>query len=196
MHLKKVWNIYAEIFSRQTNVVVSFLWASFLLIQVLWLFDFQNQCALIKGIVKHPVKWPKDRRWIISSPKNKTQSTNHQVSYHLNVDCWSLLMVGPLFPLRCLSFMNECLGPECTLHTSDLVVFIRWENSINNALLVSKELTCGSRISQFMIKMSIIDRVLMILNVLQDMPLGLMDDIYLWCKNFSIRIDEVEEVND
>lgn len=47
-----------------------------------------------------------------------------------------------------------------------------------------------------MIKMSIIDGVLMILNVLQDMPLGLMDDIYLWCKNFSIRIDEVEEVND
>lgn len=30
----------------------------------------------------------------------------------------------------------------------------------------------------------------------QDMPLGLMDDIYEWCKNFSIRIDEVEEVND
>uniref|UniRef100_A0A671UIE4 NADH dehydrogenase [ubiquinone] iron-sulfur protein 2, mitochondrial n=1 Tax=Sparus aurata TaxID=8175 RepID=A0A671UIE4_SPAAU len=28
----------------------------------------------------------------------------------------------------------------------------------------------------------------------QDMPLGLMDDIYLWCKNFSIRIDEVEEM--
>lgn len=26
------------------------------------------------------------------------------------------------------------------------------------------------------------------------MPLGLMDDIYEWCKNFSIRIDEVEEV--
>ena len=23
-----------------------------------------------------------------------------------------------------------------------------------------------------------------------------MDDIYEWCKNFSIRIDEVEEVND
>lgn len=22
-----------------------------------------------------------------------------------------------------------------------------------------------------------------------------MDDIYEWCKNFSIRIDEVEEVN-
>ncbi len=33
-------------------------------------------------------------------------------------------------------------------------------------------------------------------NVLQDLPLGLMDDIYEWCKNFSIRIDEVEEVND
>lgn len=30
----------------------------------------------------------------------------------------------------------------------------------------------------------------------QDLPLGLMDDIYEWCKNFSIRIDEVEEVND
>lgn len=59
-----------------------------------------------------------------------------------------------------------------------------------------KHLTCRSSISQFMIKMSIIDGVLMILNVLQDMPLGLMDDIYLWCKNFSIRIDEVEEVND
>ncbi|KTG05116.1 hypothetical protein cypCar_00003133 [Cyprinus carpio] len=27
----------------------------------------------------------------------------------------------------------------------------------------------------------------------QDMPLGLMDDIYEWCKNFSIRLDEVEE---
>ncbi|CAB1345239.1 unnamed protein product, partial [Coregonus sp. 'balchen'] len=27
-----------------------------------------------------------------------------------------------------------------------------------------------------------------------DMPLGLMDDIYEWCKNFSIRIDEVEEM--
>lgn len=34
------------------------------------------------------------------------------------------------------------------------------------------------------------------LNVFQDMPLGLMDDIYEWCKNFSIRIDEVEEVNE
>lgn len=31
-------------------------------------------------------------------------------------------------------------------------------------------------------------------NVFQDLPLGLMDDIYEWCKNFSIRIDEVEEV--
>lgn len=30
--------------------------------------------------------------------------------------------------------------------------------------------------------------------MLQDLPLGLMDDIYEWCKNFSIRIDEVEEV--
>uniref|UniRef100_A0A8C6PTA1 NADH dehydrogenase [ubiquinone] iron-sulfur protein 2, mitochondrial n=1 Tax=Nothobranchius furzeri TaxID=105023 RepID=A0A8C6PTA1_NOTFU len=28
----------------------------------------------------------------------------------------------------------------------------------------------------------------------QDMPLGLMDDIYEWCKNFSLRIDEVEEM--
>nr|XP_015194584.1 PREDICTED: NADH dehydrogenase [ubiquinone] iron-sulfur protein 2, mitochondrial [Lepisosteus oculatus] len=28
----------------------------------------------------------------------------------------------------------------------------------------------------------------------QDMPLGLMDDIYEFCKNFSIRIDEVEEM--
>lgn len=27
------------------------------------------------------------------------------------------------------------------------------------------------------------------------MPLGLMDDIYEWCKNFSIRIDEVEEAS-
>lgn len=41
-----------------------------------------------------------------------------------------------------------------------------------------------------------ISEVLMILNVFQDMPVGLMDDIYEWCKNFSIRIDEVEEVND
>lgn len=38
--------------------------------------------------------------------------------------------------------------------------------------------------------------VLMVLNVFQDLPVGLMDDIYEWCKNFSIRIDEVEEVND
>ncbi len=30
--------------------------------------------------------------------------------------------------------------------------------------------------------------------LLQDLPLGLMDDIYEWSKNFSIRIDEVEEV--
>lgn len=29
----------------------------------------------------------------------------------------------------------------------------------------------------------------------QDFPLGLMDDIYEWCKNFSIRIDEVEEAS-
>ncbi|TRY94837.1 hypothetical protein DNTS_029912 [Danionella cerebrum] len=28
----------------------------------------------------------------------------------------------------------------------------------------------------------------------QDMPLGLMDDIYEWVKNFSIRLDEVEEL--
>uniref|UniRef100_K7FF38 NADH dehydrogenase [ubiquinone] iron-sulfur protein 2, mitochondrial n=1 Tax=Pelodiscus sinensis TaxID=13735 RepID=K7FF38_PELSI len=28
----------------------------------------------------------------------------------------------------------------------------------------------------------------------QDMPLGLMDDIYEFCKNFSIRIDELEEM--
>ncbi|XP_015253350.1 PREDICTED: NADH dehydrogenase [ubiquinone] iron-sulfur protein 2, mitochondrial [Cyprinodon variegatus] len=28
----------------------------------------------------------------------------------------------------------------------------------------------------------------------QDLPLGLMDDIYQWCKNFSLRIDEVEEM--
>uniref|UniRef100_A0A8D0AC33 NADH dehydrogenase [ubiquinone] iron-sulfur protein 2, mitochondrial n=1 Tax=Sander lucioperca TaxID=283035 RepID=A0A8D0AC33_SANLU len=28
----------------------------------------------------------------------------------------------------------------------------------------------------------------------QDLPVGLMDDIYEWCKNFSIRIDEVEEM--
>uniref|UniRef100_A0A8C5HBF7 NADH dehydrogenase [ubiquinone] iron-sulfur protein 2, mitochondrial n=1 Tax=Gouania willdenowi TaxID=441366 RepID=A0A8C5HBF7_GOUWI len=32
------------------------------------------------------------------------------------------------------------------------------------------------------------------LGLFQDMPLGLMDDIYEWCKNFSIRIDEVEEM--
>lgn len=38
--------------------------------------------------------------------------------------------------------------------------------------------------------------ILLYLNVFQDLPLGLMDDIYEWCKNFSIRIDEVEEVND
>lgn len=29
----------------------------------------------------------------------------------------------------------------------------------------------------------------------QDLPLGLMNDIYEWCKNFSIRIDEVEEAS-
>eukprot|EP00061_Rhincodon_typus_P010524 g34879.t1 len=29
-----------------------------------------------------------------------------------------------------------------------------------------------------------------------DLPLGLMDDIYEFIKNFSIRIDEVEEVSD
>ncbi|GCC41940.1 hypothetical protein chiPu_0025619 [Chiloscyllium punctatum] len=29
----------------------------------------------------------------------------------------------------------------------------------------------------------------------QDLPLGLMDDIYEFIKNFSIRIDEVEEVS-
>lgn len=28
----------------------------------------------------------------------------------------------------------------------------------------------------------------------QDLPLGLMDDIYEFVKNFSMRIDEVEEV--
>lgn len=38
--------------------------------------------------------------------------------------------------------------------------------------------------------------ILLYLNVFQDLPLGLMDDIYEWCKNFSIRIDEVEEVTD
>ena len=30
--------------------------------------------------------------------------------------------------------------------------------------------------------------------VAQDMPLGLMDDIYNFCVNFTARIDEVEEV--
>ncbi len=30
--------------------------------------------------------------------------------------------------------------------------------------------------------------------VQQDMPLGLMDDIYKWAQNFSLRIDEVEEM--
>lgn len=30
--------------------------------------------------------------------------------------------------------------------------------------------------------------------VYQDMPLGLMDDIYRFCVNFTARIDEVEEV--
>ena len=30
--------------------------------------------------------------------------------------------------------------------------------------------------------------------VAQDLPLGLMDDIYDFLKNFSARIDEVEEV--
>lgn len=35
-----------------------------------------------------------------------------------------------------------------------------------------------------------------IFHSLQDLPLGLMDDIYEWCKNFSIRIDEMEEVGD
>lgn len=29
----------------------------------------------------------------------------------------------------------------------------------------------------------------------QDLPLGLMDDIYEFVKNFSTRIDEVEEVS-
>lgn len=47
-----------------------------------------------------------------------------------------------------------------------------------------------------MIKLRVIDKVLMMLNVFQDLPLGLMDDIYEWCKNFSIRIDEVEEVSE
>ena len=31
--------------------------------------------------------------------------------------------------------------------------------------------------------------------VAQDMPLGLMDDIYNFCVNFTARIDEVEEVS-
>ena len=31
--------------------------------------------------------------------------------------------------------------------------------------------------------------------VAQDMPLGLMDDIYNFCVNFTARIDEVEEVH-
>lgn len=39
-------------------------------------------------------------------------------------------------------------------------------------------------------------KVVMVSTAFQDLPLGLMDDIYEWCKNFSIRIDEVEEVND
>ena len=30
--------------------------------------------------------------------------------------------------------------------------------------------------------------------VFQDMPLGLMDDIYNFCVNFAARVDEVEEV--
>ena len=30
--------------------------------------------------------------------------------------------------------------------------------------------------------------------VSQDMPLGLMDDIYNFCVNFATRIDEMEEV--
>lgn len=41
-----------------------------------------------------------------------------------------------------------------------------------------------------------VSKIRMLLNVFQDLPLGLMDDIYEWCKNFSIRIDEVEEVNE
>jgi len=43
---------------------------------------------------------------------------------------------------------------------------------------------------------TVIADLLTMLNALQDLPLGLMDDIYEWCKNFSIRIDEVEEVSD
>ena len=31
--------------------------------------------------------------------------------------------------------------------------------------------------------------------VAQDLPLGLMDDIYDFLKNFSVRIDEVEEAS-
>lgn len=31
---------------------------------------------------------------------------------------------------------------------------------------------------------------------MQDLPLGLMDDIYEFVKNFSTRIDEVEEVRE
>lgn len=31
---------------------------------------------------------------------------------------------------------------------------------------------------------------------LQDLPLGLMDDIYEFSKNFSLRIDELEEVRE
>ena len=31
--------------------------------------------------------------------------------------------------------------------------------------------------------------------VAQDMPLGLMDDIYNFCVNFTARVDEVEEVS-
>ena len=31
--------------------------------------------------------------------------------------------------------------------------------------------------------------------VAQDLPLGLMDDIYSFCVNFTARVDEVEEVS-
>ena len=31
--------------------------------------------------------------------------------------------------------------------------------------------------------------------VAQDMPLGMMDDIYTFCVNFAARIDEVDEVS-
>lgn len=31
--------------------------------------------------------------------------------------------------------------------------------------------------------------------VAQDLPLGLMDDIYNFCINFTARVDEVEEVS-